>query len=57
MEEAIYLSGGHGDRDDIIRTGIGKVLRIFEAYIRNYPDQWYNLFDYWQITTRDTKES
>ncbi|WP_246525149.1 lysophospholipid acyltransferase family protein [Geomobilimonas luticola] len=57
MEEAIYLSGRHGDHDDVIRTGIGKVLRVFETYLRNYPDQWYNLFDYWQITTRDTKDA
>jgi KDO2-lipid IV(A) lauroyltransferase len=22
---------------------------VFERYIGAYPDQWYNLFDYWGI--------
>jgi Kdo2-lipid IVA lauroyltransferase/acyltransferase len=56
MEEAIYLSGHHGEHAEVIRTGTDKVLRVFETYIRRYPDQWYNLFDYWRITTRDTKD-
>lgn len=48
MEEAIYLSGRHGEHAEAIRVGTERVLRVFERYIRRYPDQWYNLYDYWQ---------
>lgn len=48
MEEAIHLSGRHGEHGDAIRSGTGQVLKVFEQYIRRYPDQWYNLYDYWQ---------
>lgn len=49
MEEPIYFSRGHGGRgkDEALREGTERILRIFERYIRAYPDQWYNFFDYW----------
>jgi KDO2-lipid IV(A) lauroyltransferase len=47
MEEAIRFEGGHADHDEAIRTGMERLLRVFEHYIRRYPDQWYNFFDYW----------
>ena len=30
------------------RLGTERIVRVFEQYIRKYPDQWYNFFDYWQ---------
>jgi KDO2-lipid IV(A) lauroyltransferase len=47
MEEPISFEGGHADRGHAIRTGTDRLLRVFERYIRKYPDQWYNFYDYW----------
>lgn len=30
-----------GNRDDVIKKNLAKTARIFEEYIRRYPDQWY----------------
>jgi Kdo2-lipid IVA lauroyltransferase/acyltransferase len=47
MEEPVFFRALPGERDRVIREGTGQVLRVFERYIRSYPDQWYNFFDYW----------
>jgi KDO2-lipid IV(A) lauroyltransferase len=46
MEEPIYVSGGHGERGNAIRSGMEKLLAVFERYIRAYPDQWFNFYDF-----------
>jgi KDO2-lipid IV(A) lauroyltransferase len=48
MDEPIYFTGGHTDHAVAIRLGTERIVRVFEQYIRKYPDQWYNFFDYWQ---------
>jgi len=40
LEEAIPLIS-EGDRDQAIKKNLEMTARIFEKYIRNYPDQWY----------------
>ena len=47
MEEPVYFSRGRADHEGAIREGTGRLLQIFERYIRKYPDQWYNFYDYW----------
>ena len=47
MEEPIFFSADHDERERVIREGTQQILRVFERYIRSYPDQWYNFFDYW----------
>jgi KDO2-lipid IV(A) lauroyltransferase len=47
MDEAIYIKGGHGQHNLAIHSGMQRLAGVFEGYIRAYPDQWYNLFDYW----------
>lgn len=47
LEEPIRFRSGTGGHDEAIREGTEKIIRVFERYIRYYPDQWYNLFDYW----------
>ncbi|HKZ15962.1 MAG TPA: lysophospholipid acyltransferase family protein [Geobacteraceae bacterium] len=47
MEEPIYFTGGHGSHRQAVLDGTAKILRVFERYMRAYPDQWYNFFDYW----------
>jgi Kdo2-lipid IVA lauroyltransferase/acyltransferase len=46
MEEPIFFRAQPGERDRVIREGTEQLLRVFERYIRAYPDQWYNFFDY-----------
>lgn len=46
MEEPIFFKGGHGEHASAIRSGMEKLLAVFERYIRAYPDQWYNLYDF-----------
>lgn len=58
LDEPIrFTGGGRGVHDQAIRDGIGRILRVFERQIRHYPDQWYNLFDFWgkqhPVTTKD----
>ena len=48
MDEAIYFKGGHGQHNEAIRSGMQQLVSVFESYIRQYPDQWYNFFDYWK---------
>ena len=47
MEDAIYFEGGHGKHKEAIRTGMERLVKVFELYIRRYPEQWYNFFDFW----------
>ncbi len=47
MEAPIVFRGGHGDHREAIVSGTQQLVRVFEKYIRKYPDQWYNFFDYW----------
>lgn len=56
MEEPIYFAGGHARHGSAIREGMEQVLRVFEKYIRTYPDQWYNFFDYWRDETIDKEK-
>jgi KDO2-lipid IV(A) lauroyltransferase len=48
MEEPIFFRGGHRDHANAIRSGIERLLAVFERYIRLYPDQWYNYYDFWE---------
>ena len=40
LEPEIPLESG-GSRDETLELNIAKVARVFEKYIRRYPDQWY----------------
>ena len=46
MEQPFYFRASHGERDRVVREGTQELVRLFERYIRAYPDQWYNFFDY-----------
>lgn len=50
MEEPIFFRGGHGEHGSAIRSGMEKLLAVFERYIRAYPDQWYNYYEFWDTT-------
>ncbi|UTG92954.1 lysophospholipid acyltransferase family protein [Geobacter sulfurreducens] len=54
MEEPIRFVGGRGRNAEAIRRGMEQVLGVFERYIRCYPDQWYNFFDFWNNEHNET---
>ena len=48
IEKPIYFDGSRrGERERVIREGMEEIVRVFEHYIRQYPDQWYNFYSYW----------
>jgi KDO2-lipid IV(A) lauroyltransferase len=47
MDEPIYFNGGHGRHGQAVRNGMQRIASVFERYIRRYPDQWYNFYDFW----------
>lgn len=51
MDEAIYFRGGHAQHNETIRSGMQRLVAVFERYIRLYPDQWYNFYDFWEGDT------
>jgi KDO2-lipid IV(A) lauroyltransferase len=48
-ESPIYTEDT-GKREEDIRRTLGKVVKVFEKYIRKYPDQWYNFYSFWHTT-------
>ena len=40
-------------REEVIRRGMEKLIKIYEDYIGRYPDQWYNFFDYWKEANKN----
>lgn len=49
MEDPVWFSGRRGGHKKAIEEGTAQILRVFERYIKAYPDQWYNFFDYWGV--------
>ena len=47
MEEPIFFRAERAGRERVIVEKTQQLLRVFESYIKSYPDQWYNFFDYW----------
>jgi KDO2-lipid IV(A) lauroyltransferase len=48
IEPPLYFNSiSRGDREAVIREGMERLIKKFEAYIEKYPDQWYNFYSYW----------
>jgi KDO2-lipid IV(A) lauroyltransferase len=48
IETPIYFdAASREDREAVIRRGMAELIKIFEAYIEKYPDQWYNFYSFW----------
>ena len=52
MDEPIFFKGSHGKNHAVVEQGMTRLAGVFERYIRKYPDQWYNFFDFWADTSR-----
>lgn len=48
-EKPIYAEGT-GNREKDIKETLEKIIRVFEKYIRQHPDQWYNFYPFWEDT-------
>lgn len=47
MEKPIRFQARRDGRERAVREGMSLILRVFERYVRAYPSQWYNFYDYW----------
>lgn len=52
MAEPIRVAPCPGDNMMAVRGAIQQLAHVFEHYIRQYPDQWYTFFDYWETQNR-----
>jgi len=41
-----------GDRDEALRRNIERYVAILERYVREYPDQWYCFYPFWDDPSR-----
>ena len=53
MEEPIFVKGYHGHNHEAGQEGMTRLAGVFEQYIRQYPDQWYNFFDFWNSPVKE----
>ncbi len=51
VEEAIRIESD-GDRDAALRRNIGRYVTLLERYVREYPDQWYCFYPFWDDPSR-----
>jgi KDO2-lipid IV(A) lauroyltransferase len=42
-----FYSADRKGREQVISEGMEELARVFERYIKEYPDQWYNFYPYW----------
>ncbi len=35
------------NRDADVRAAMEKVVEVYERYVRTYPEQWFNFYDFW----------
>ncbi len=50
IERPIYFqSSSRKGREEGIRQGMAQLAKVFERYIKKYPDQWYNFYPYWPL--------
>jgi KDO2-lipid IV(A) lauroyltransferase len=38
------------DRQSDIREAMSRVVEVYERYVRAYPEQWFNFYDFWNPT-------
>lgn len=53
MEDGIVFKGSHGQNQQAVQEGMTSLALVFERYIRQYPEQWYNFFDFWNSPVKE----
>jgi lauroyl/myristoyl acyltransferase len=51
VEEPLTIDSD-GDRDSAVRRNIQRYVAILERYVRQYPDQWYCFYPFWDDPSR-----
>jgi KDO2-lipid IV(A) lauroyltransferase len=51
VEEPLLVESG-GDRDASLRRNLERYVAILERYVKEYPDQWYCFFPFWDDPSR-----
>jgi len=51
VEEPLVVDSA-GDRDAALRRNIQRYVAILERYVREYPDQWYCFYPFWDDPSR-----
>ncbi len=51
VEQPLPIENGP-DRDASLRANLGRYVAILERYVREYPDQWYCFFPFWDDPSR-----
>ena len=41
-----------GSRDDALRRNLSRYVEVLERYVRQYPDQWYCFYPFWDDPSR-----
>jgi KDO2-lipid IV(A) lauroyltransferase len=41
-----------GDRDDALRENLRRYAELLERYVREYPEQWYCFYPFWDDPSR-----
>ena len=53
VEEPLVVESGE-DRDASLRRNLERYVAILERYVREYPDQWYCFYPFWDDPSRKT---
>jgi KDO2-lipid IV(A) lauroyltransferase len=53
VEGPLPIENGE-DRDAALRANLGRYVAILERYVREYPEQWYCFFPFWNDPSRKT---
>jgi KDO2-lipid IV(A) lauroyltransferase len=56
VEEPLSIERA-GDREEALRVNIERYVSILERYVRDYPEQWYCFYPFWNDPTRASRLS
>ena len=51
VEEPLAIEA-EGDRDEAVRANIRRYVAVLERYVREYPEQWYCFYPFWDDPSR-----
>ena len=51
IEEPLVIDN-EGSRDEALRRNLSRYVEVLERYVRQYPDQWYCFYPFWDDPSR-----
>jgi lauroyl/myristoyl acyltransferase len=55
VEEPLPIETG-GDRDAALRVNVERYVALLERYVREYPEQWYCFYPFWDDPSRKRRD-